>query len=165
MSALRVGRVAGAVGTRGELKFSLSSVGEDALAVGTRLQIARHDAVTIASVASLRAAAHGLVVKLDGIDDRNAAERIVGADVLLERDAIQLAPGEFLDDDLVGLRVLDPAGRQLGTVSGVEHYPAQDCLVLGGSGALVPLVAAFVAAIDLEQRTIVMDLPEGLLED
>jgi 16S rRNA processing protein RimM len=165
VSALRVGRVSGAVGTRGELKFALSRVGEDALAVGTRLQLAQNGAVATHTVSSLRSAAHGLVVKLEEVDDRNAAERMIGAEVSMERAAIELAPGEYLDADLIGLRMLDRSGHELGTVAGVEHYPAQDCLVLEGSGKLVPLVAAFVQKIDLEGRTIVVDLPEGLLED
>jgi 16S rRNA processing protein RimM len=164
VSALRVGRVSGVAGTRGELKIAVSRVGEQAIAVGTPLLLTQGQASATAVVTGRRVAAAGIVVSVEGVADRTAAERLIGAEISIERDLVELAPGEYLDADLEGLRLLDPGGRELGTVAGVAHYPAQDCLVLAGSHALVPLVAAFVHAIDLERRTIVVDLPEGLLE-
>jgi 16S rRNA processing protein RimM len=77
---------------------------------------------------------------------------------------VHLEPGEYLDADLIGLRLIDASGKLLGEVVGIEHFPAQDCLVVGPQRALVPMVKAFIGAIDLEARTIAVgDLPEGLL--
>ncbi len=48
----------------------------------------------------------------------------------------------------------------------VAHYPAQDVLLVdvGARGAMVPLVSAFVRAIDVAAKRIVVDLPDGLLD-
>jgi 16S rRNA processing protein RimM len=75
-----------------------------------------------------------------------------------------LPQGEYLDDDLIGLRLCDPGGRELGVVVGVEHFPAQDCLVVGERRALVPVVSAFIKSIDPSAGTITAELPEGLLD-
>ncbi len=46
---------------------------------------------------------------------------------------IALAPGEYLDDDLVGCDVEDAVGTRYGAVERVEHYPSSDMLVVGGA--------------------------------
>ncbi len=74
-----------------------------------------------------------------------------------------LGPDEYLDADLIGLRLLDEKGTELARVVGVEHYPAQDCLVVEPGRALVPLVKAFIKRIDVDDGVIVTELPEGLL--
>jgi 16S rRNA processing protein RimM len=53
----------------------------------------------------------------------------------------------------------------LGEVVGVEHFPAQDVLLVGPRRAMVPLVRALIRAVDVDARRIVVDLPPGLLDD
>ncbi len=101
----------------------------------------------------------------DGFDDVSAAESLVGATLALERADVVLAPGEYLDADLVGCRLIDPRGVPAGDVVAVEHYPSQDMLVVGAARTLVPLVGAFVQSIDIKEKRIVVDLPRGLLDD
>jgi 16S rRNA processing protein RimM len=80
-------------------------------------------------------------------------------------------PGEddaWYDHQLVGLRVLDPAGAELGEVVAVEHPPAQDLLVVrrpDGARRFVPFVAALVPAVDVAAGHVVVDAPPGLLDD
>ena len=47
----------------------------------------------------------------------------------------------------------------------VEHYPASDMLVVGEGRAMIPLVRDFIRAVDIEERRIVVVLPEGLLDE
>ncbi|MGH7729541.1 MAG: ribosome maturation factor RimM, partial [Vulcanimicrobiaceae bacterium] len=89
---------------------------------------------------------------------------LVGARIEAARDGLALAPDEYFDDDLLGLRLLDERGAELGRVVAVEHYPAQDCLVVEPGRTLVPLAKAFVRELDVQAGTIVMSLPAGLLE-
>ena len=79
------------------------------------------------------------------------------------RERIELEAGEFLDRDLAGCVLVDPEGATLGTVQRVEHYPGSDMLIVGGH--MVPMVAAFIRSIDVENKRIVAELPEGLLGD
>ncbi len=104
-----------------------------------------------------------LLISLEGARDATAAQRFVGATFVAPRDALDVAPGEYLDVDLIGCAVVDARGRSFGTVERVEHYPASDMLVVGGH--LLPMVAAFIKSIDTNKKEIIVDdLPQGLLD-
>jgi 16S rRNA processing protein RimM len=110
-----------------------------------------------------------LIARFDGVDDRNVAEALRG--VLLQLDSATVDtpddPDEFLDHQLVGLRVEAPDGTLLGSVTRVEHAPASDLIVLakaGGGTALVPFVTAMIPRVDLAGGRMIADLPEGLLD-
>ncbi|MEO6991219.1 MAG: ribosome maturation factor RimM [Candidatus Baltobacteraceae bacterium] len=162
--AIVIGRFVGTLGLRGELKVAGTRLAADALNVGTALILSFDAQRETAIVATVRHHAGKLVVTLEGAPDRTSAERFVGFAISVAREVVRLSPSEYLDVDLIGLQLVDEAGQVLGTAANVAHYPAQDCLVLAGSGALVPLVTAFVRKIDLTTKTIVVDLPPGLLD-
>jgi 16S rRNA processing protein RimM len=68
---------------------------------------------------------------------------------------------------LVGLSAVTPAGEALGEVTGVDHAPASDLLVLrrpDGRSALVPFVKAIVPEVDLGAGRVVVDPPAGLFD-
>ena len=153
---LEVARVGRAHGLRGEVAVTFISNRPERTTPGTRLYADERELV----IRSVREHQHRWLVHFDGVDDRTAAERLLGQ--VLTADP--LADGA--DDDgalwvheLVGARVVDRAGAVLGTVTAVEANPAHDLLVLDG-GTLIPVV--FV----VEQRDgrVVVELPDGLLE-
>ena len=102
------------------------------------------------------------MLRLDGVDDANAAQPYVGAEFSAARERVALDPGEFFDDDLVGCAVVGVDGTPYGDVERVEHYPASDMLVV--NGRMVPMVAAIVKRIDLDERIVSIDPPAGLLD-
>ena len=111
------------------------------------------------------------LLAFEGIPDRTGAEGLRGTRLLI--DSEETAASEQADEDawyeqdLVGLKVVDRSGLELGTVSGLETGPAQDLLVLrlaGGGSAHVPFVSAIVPEVDVEGGRIVIDPPPGLLE-
>lgn len=68
-------------------------------------------------------------------------------------------------EELRGLRVLDPAGVELGEVTGLDLGVAQDRLVIrlaDGTEALVPLVDAIVPIVDVAGGRVVVDAPPGV---
>ena len=109
-----------------------------------------------------------LVVRFEGVEDRNAAELLRGR--VLQVDARTLPPledeDEYYDSQLVGLAAVLADGRPLGTVTDVLHLPHGDVLVVAADGreVLVPFVRAIVPAVDLAAGTLVVDPPEGLLD-
>jgi 16S rRNA processing protein RimM len=113
-------------------------------------------------IASVRAHKGRLLLRLDGVDDANAAQAYVGAEFSAARDRVTLDPGEFFDDDLVGCTVRGIDGTRYGEVERVEHYPASDMLIV--AGRMVPMVAAIVKRIDLDEREVTVDPPAGLLD-
>jgi 16S rRNA processing protein RimM len=159
-----VGRLTGVFGIKGELKCKPTAAGADAFAAGRSFAYRTSAASGTLQCTSARHHHERLLLRFEGIDDPESARAYVGAEVFAERDDVALGPDEFLDADLVGLRLIDEAGRELARVIAVEHYPAQDCLVVMPGNALVPLVKAFVRRIDLGAGTILTTLPEGLLE-
>lgn len=160
-----VGRLTGVFGVRGELKCRATPTGAAAFAAGRTLLVGDGAAAQTLRCRSARRHHEKLLVAFDGIDTPEAARALSGCDVRAELAAAPLGPNEYLDTDLIGLRLLDESGRDLGrVVAAVTHYPAQDCLVVEPGGNLVPLVKAFVRGIDLEARTIALSLPDGLLD-
>ena len=87
-----------------------------------------------------------------------------GLALYVERSRLPAAAeGEFYRADLIGLRVVDPEGRTLGSVVGVDNYGAGDILELRLEGTseteLIPFADAYVPAVDLGAGTITIVLP------
>ena len=108
-----------------------------------------------------------LLLTFAEVADRTAAERL--RDVLLVADVEQVEePDAWPTATLVGLRAVTVDGREVGTVVGLQHLPAQDLLEIeqpSGHRALVPFVAAIVPEVDVAGGRVVLDPPGGLLED
>ncbi|HEY0798491.1 MAG TPA: ribosome maturation factor RimM [Candidatus Baltobacteraceae bacterium] len=163
MLNLPIAQIVGVFGLRGELKCRPTSAGEDAVDSGVACFLDAEGARSL-TIAHARRHHGQLLISIDGVESVEAAQVLVGTTLYLPKEDLRLRDGEYLDEDLVGLRVIDPQGVELGIVGGIEHFPAQDCLVVGPARALVPLVRAFVRNIDLVAGSITMDLPKGLLD-
>ena len=101
-----------------------------------------------------------VVAKLESVADRDAAEALVGADILVERRS--LAPceeGEYYWADLEGLRVVTSLGEQLGVVDCLLATGSNDVMVVRGDRErLIPfLVGQVVQDVDLGKGVIVVD--------
>lgn len=108
------------------------------------------------------------VLHLQGIDDRSAAEAVVGQELLVEAsDRPALQPGEFHLLDLVGLEVrLLADGSAIGRVSDLIHA-GNDLLAVeraDGRTVLIPFVAAIVPEVNLAGGWLGLTPPPGLLE-
>jgi 16S rRNA processing protein RimM len=111
------------------------------------------------------------VVRLEGIDSREAAEAAVGEELLvLASDRPRLAKGEFHLMDLVGLEVrLLESGERIGQVTDLLHA-GNDLLEVeleaerGGRRLLVPFVTAIVPRVELAEGWVGLTPPPGLLE-
>ena len=158
----RAGRVAGVFGVKGELKVKSTIAGQSVLIPGRQLRCVRHGMSQELTVASVREHRGHHLVRFDGFNGATEAARLVGGELFASRDAFVLESNEYLDEDLIGCRLVDEDRRDLGCVSAVEHYPAQDLLVIGKNR--VPLVRAFIEDIDLTARQIKVKLPPGLID-
>jgi 16S rRNA processing protein RimM len=102
------------------------------------------------------------ILRLEGYDDRTAAQTLSGADLLVERAAApQLEEDEWWAEDLEGCAVID-AGRPVGVVRRLLALPSCEVLEVereaAGGELLVPLVSDAVRSVDLERREIDVDL-------
>lgn len=108
-----------------------------------------------------------LLVSFDTFTDRTSAESLRGAELWAEGIAEPTAADEFADLTLIGLDVVDPDGRALGTLVAVQHNPAQDLLVVRTptGDRLVPFVEALVPEVDLANGRVVVNPIPGLLSE
>ena len=111
----------------------------------------------------LRPAKDVVVVKFRGVDDRDAAAKLTGLTLGVERSALPAAEeDEFYHADLIGLEALDGAGASLGTVIAVQNFGAGDILEIAppkGPSLLVPFTKESVPAIDIAAGRLVVVPP------
>jgi 16S rRNA processing protein RimM len=162
--AVPLGRVIDAWGVRGWIKVEPYADVRDTALVGARrwhvarLASAAHSPVDC-GLEIERARRHGatVVAKAVGIDDRDAALALKGAQVGVRRVDFPPAPaGEWYWLDLVGCEVSNPAGEALGRVTAVDDHGAHAILATD-AGLLIPFVDAYVREVAPAERRIVVD--------
>jgi 16S rRNA processing protein RimM len=163
-----VAEIARPHGVVGELRLKLYNEGSDLLARRPPIRLRLPDgAERDARIEGARPMNKGLLVRLAGVADRDAAEALRGALVCVPRDAFPpLDEGEFYACDLPGARVVTSAGEEVGRVERLESYPTCDTLVVareGGERLEIPLTEAFVASVDVERQTVEIVTLEGLI--
>lgn len=160
-----VGAIAGAFGVRGEVRLkSFTAIPED-IAQYTPLET--EDGTRSFSVKVTRQINNGLAARLSGVTTKEAADALRGTQLFVPRDRLPSLPDdEFYHADLIGLDVTDTGGAPLGRVLAVLNNGADDLLELSAPGqkqtVLLPFTKAIVPTVDLAQRRIVADPPEGL---
>ena len=106
------------------------------------------------------------VLKLEGIDDRNAAEAIRGKELLLSKEDLWEQPEDtYFIDDLVGCAVVSEDGASVGMLKSIISRPAQDLYEIeraDGSTFLLPAVKEFIKNVDLTNKIITIHLINGL---
>jgi len=109
------------------------------------------------------------VIAFEEVEDLNAARRLVGLDVgVPEEDLDPLEDGEYYHHQLVGLAVVTEAGEPVGRVVGVVETKAHDLYAVAtdsGREILLPAVEEIIKRIDVPRGVMVVDPPEGLLDD
>lgn len=162
---VRVGRITRAHGIRGELTVEIfTDEVEQRFAKNAQLW-ASDEPLT---VERFRFHQGKLLVVFAGVIDRNRAEELHGRDLFAEVDENETPddPDEFYDRQLVGLEVRNAAGKVVGQVISVEHFPAQDLLVVDTKigSARVPFVDALVSKVNVAGGYLqIADVP-GLLD-
>jgi len=146
--------VAGAHGVKGELRLKLFADSAESLAGHAAVLVGEREY----ALRQVRAAGKGVIARLDGVNDRSAAEALRGQLLEVERaDLPALGEGEYYHADLIGLPCFDRQGAALGAVVAVENYGAGDLLEIereGGKKSLIPFRAGVA---DLEDGRIVLD--------
>lgn len=108
------------------------------------------------------------VLFLNEVEDRNGADTLVKAILLVDAD-LEILPEEpdaWYDHQLVGLKIIRD-GIEVGKVIRVEHLPAQDCLAIetAAGEVLMPFIKAFAPTVDIAKGEITVTPPGGLFEE
>ncbi len=157
-----LGVMVGAHGVRGLVKVkSYTEVPEDVAAFGPVSDKSgrRHWTLQVTGQAK------GVVlVRIEGVKDRDAAQALHGTELYVDRSALPVLEEEetFYHADLVGLKVEDRQGRDLGRVRAVENYGAGDLLEIDGpdgKSLMLAFTKAVVPLVDIEGGRLVVELP------
>jgi 16S rRNA processing protein RimM len=169
--SIEVGRVVRPHGIAGEAVVESLSDVPGRFAPGAELLVSRPGApggaASRLTVASSRPHRGRLLVRFDGVGDRDGAEALRGALLEVPRSAVPTAPADtWYYFQLVGCRCRDRRHGDLGWVQDVVEDGGGVLLVIDdGSRRLpVPFVRGMIREVDPDARRIELDLPEGLLE-
>ena len=149
---ISVGRVVGLFGVNGWVKIYSYTRPREAILNYRPWYVSAAGATRPMEAVDGRQQGRGLVARLTGCDDRDAAAALVGAEISI--DASQLpATGEreYYWADLEGLRVVNGAGIELGRVSHLFETGANDVMVVRGERErLIPFGSPVIHDVDLD---------------
>ena len=164
-----LGMIVKAVGLKGEVKLlPAPDFWPDALSAEVLDIVIDDDVRRTVHVSRRRSKGNTFILKFEGIDTIEAAKPLVGGSLEISLDALGGAslPDKTLPCQLIGLDVVLRGGTPFGVVVDMLLGSAQDCLIIEKNGEryLVPFVPDLVRRVSIEEGTIEIDPPEGLLD-
>jgi 16S rRNA processing protein RimM len=157
-----VAQIGAAHGIRGEVR--LRSFTGDPMAVTSYGPLESEDGKRRFIIEALRPAKDHFVARLEGIGDREAAERLTNLRLYVPREVLPPIKEDetFYHADLVGLSAVRPDGSPLGTVTAVLNFGAGDILEIkpiAGDHLLVPFTDTAVPEVDMRAKVLVVVPP------
>ena len=155
---LRVGRISGAHGLKGALRFRPDNPDSDTLEEVKRVFLERDGAsreFRLTAMTPLNATTRRIT--LEGIADINAAESLKGAVVMVATEDVPAAkPGEFYYYEAIGCEVFLTDGSRLGAIEEIFSNGAHDVWVVRDAEreVLVPVIEDVVKTMDLPARRV-----------
>jgi len=152
-----MGRVVGPWGVQGWIRVQPYSGDPAGLLQISRWQLVRRGVSSEVEIQAARAHAGHVIAKVQGLQDRDAALALRGAEVVVTRDTLpEPEPGQFYWADLVGLQVVNNQSEALGEVLGLFENGAHDVIEVGPTPKrLVPWTA--VQKVEMAAGRIVVD--------
>ena len=108
-----------------------------------------------------------VVIKLSGIDDRNASELYRGKNLFVDKADFPLDDDVFFADDIIGIEVFGDDGRKIGTVKNILNKPNQDIYEIeqeDGKCFMLPAVKEFVIDVDTDEGRMTVHLIDGITD-
>ena len=167
MDYFTVGEIVNTHGIKGEVKIypqadDISEITEQSiLFIEQRGEIKEYDVV------SAREHKGMALVKLKGIDDMTAAERLKGSKVKITREmAAPCEDDEYFVKDLYGMEVVTDEGEVLGELYDILFTGANDVYIVKtqGNDILIPAIKQCILKVDVAANRMTVKLLEGLRE-
>ncbi|MCX7586902.1 ribosome maturation factor RimM [Phenylobacterium sp. 58.2.17] len=162
-----VAQVGAAHGVRGEVKVTTFTA--DPMALASYKGLMRQDGSPALTIASARPTKGGIVARLKGVDDRNAAEALRGLKLYISRDSLpEPDEDEFYLADLIGLAVETTAGELLGKVKTVQDFGAGDLLEIqpkAGASWWLPFTREAVPEVRIAEGRLIAEPPAVIEAD
>ena len=161
-----IAQIGAAHGVRGELR--LKPFTEDPLSVTRYGPLETEDGKRRFEIETARPTKDMLVVRLKGVADREAAERLTNLRLYVARERLpKPADDEFYYADLIGLAAVSADGAPIGTVKAMHNFGAGDLLEIepasGGNTLLLPFTEAVVPVVDIKGGKVVIAPPNEVV--
>ncbi len=161
-----VGIFGAAHGVRGEVR--LKSYTGDPLAIADYPRLTDESGKTKFKIVSARPIKDDiLVVRVDGVADRTAAEKLTNTSIYMPRADLPPADeDEFYHADLLGLRAETREGALIGTIANVLNFGAGDILDVRpeiGDNLLLPFTKKVVPIVEIANKRVIVDMPEEVI--
>ncbi len=159
---IAIGKLRRTHGVLGEILMDILTDFPERFNVGSQVFVGtRHVSYT---VRSFRFNRNTGLIAFDGLDDCDEASILRNQMVFgLTEDAPRLAEGEFYHHEILGVKVVDEAGKLIGTLSEILQTGANDVYVVkseNGKEILLPAIKSVVLSIDLAENKMVVRPPE-----
>lgn len=165
-SVLHIGTIVGVHGIKGYLKLYSPAESTDFFEPGKHVHLQhRGGRVERQTVRDLQPHKKGLRIAFEGIADRNAASTMVGAEIFVKRSELpKPEKGSWYWCDLIGLEVFKTDNTYIGRIENIFSTGANDVFVIKDKKkeTLIPAIESVVRNVDLNERKMTVDLPEGL---
>ena len=141
-----LGQVVGVFGVKGWVKIRSDTEPRENILHYSPWYLRQQDGWVSHRVNASQQQSKGLIVQFEGITDRDIAARFVGCDIAVPREQLPApAKGEYYWTDLIGLRVRNQQGEDLGTVTSLLETGANDVLVVrdGEQEHLIPYITGY----------------------
>jgi len=162
-SLILMGRIGAAHGVRGEVR--IQSFTEDPMTLVDYSPLATNKPGLTVSILSARTTTNVLVARLEGVNDRNAAEKLNGVELFVDRALLPATEDEddFYHADLIGLHARLADGSEIGVVAAVPNFGAGDLLEIrdprSGDTYLYPFTKAVVPEVRIADRYLIIEPP------
>jgi 16S rRNA processing protein RimM len=164
-----VGKISRAHGIRGALKIYPYGESLAVQQTGDILYLHAHDGQTIElTLVSLRPSGRLLIGEFEEIHTREHAEKFLGAEISLPLEHLSpTSKDEYYYFQLIGLQVETREGSLLGTLTRIIETGSNDVYVVNREGKelLIPALLDVILEVDLVRGRMVVQLPEGLIDD
>jgi len=168
MKLIEIGKVVRSHGLGGRIKVLSYLQSPDVIESVSELFLgACPDSVVSYSLTGFQNGQGFFILKLDGIDNRNEAEKLRGLPVWMSAEKMKpLAEGEYYWQDIIGMHAFTEENEPLGRIETVFPTGSNDVYVCRDDQReiLIPALAEVILKIDSERKVMVVRLPEGFFE-
>lgn len=166
---LRVGIITATHGIRGEVKVFPTTDDAGRFSELERVYADMGEVKVPLEIQGVKFFKRYAILKFNGIDNINEAEKYKGKDLLIDRkEAVPLEEDEYYIADLIGLKVYTEDGENLGVLKDVIRTGANDVYVVNSKKhgeILIPAIKECILSVSIEEKRLDIHLMDGLLQE
>ncbi len=166
MEQVQIGYIIGSFKVDGEVKVNITTdFFDERYKINSPITVKQYNETKELILEDIYKSGQFVIAKFKEINSKEEADALKGAVLLAEKDASLLKKDEYYFSDLIGCKVINQEGTEIGIVKQVEEYPAQLTLRVKGNSKdiLIPFVKAFIKQVNIKEKTINVETIEGMI--